>query len=74
MNTSSGAVRHFSQLGSRGFHRQIAAFLESVMTGGPPPVSAQEGLLALQISLAAVESLRTRSVVRFSDIAAQADS
>jgi len=74
MNTSSGAMRHFSQLGSRGFHRQIAAFLESVTTGGPPPVSAQEGLLALQISLAAVESLRTRSVVRFSDIAAQADS
>jgi predicted dehydrogenase len=56
--------RQLSQLGNRGFESQIAALLSAVASGGPSPVPAEEGLLALQTSLAAEESLRTRTAVR----------
>jgi len=60
----AGALpRAISQLGNRGFVAEIDAFLEAVETGGPSPVPAEEGLLALEIALAAVESLRTRRTV-----------
>jgi len=42
---------------------QIKAFLDAVESGGPSPVPAEDGLLALEVALAAVESLRTRRVV-----------
>lgn len=57
-------ARAISQLGNRGFVAQIGAFLDAVGSGGPSPVPAEEALVALQIALAAVESLRTRRVVQ----------
>ena len=58
--------RALSQLGNRGFVAEIAAFLDAVESGGPSPVPAEEGLLALEVALAAVESLRTRRAVQLS--------
>ena len=60
---AGGAARAISQLGNRGFVAEVAAFLDAVESGGPSPVPAEDGLLALQVALAAEESLRTRRVV-----------
>jgi myo-inositol 2-dehydrogenase/D-chiro-inositol 1-dehydrogenase len=69
--TAVGAVKRageprleLTQLGDRGFRAEIAAFLEAVENGAPSPVPAEEGLLALEVALAAAESLRTRRAVR----------
>jgi myo-inositol 2-dehydrogenase/D-chiro-inositol 1-dehydrogenase len=52
-----------NQLGNRGFDAEIAAFLGAVEHGSPSPVPAEEALLALEVSLAAAESLGTGRVV-----------
>jgi len=57
------APRTISQLGNRGFVAEIAAFLDAVESGGPSPVTAEEGLASLEVALAAVESLQSRRVV-----------
>jgi predicted dehydrogenase len=57
------APRAISQLGDRGFRAEIRAFLSAIESGGPSPVPAEEGLLALEIALAAIESLQTRRSV-----------
>jgi predicted dehydrogenase len=56
-------ARSISQLGNRGFVAEIRAFLDAAATGGPSPVPAEDALLALDVALAAVESLRTRRAV-----------
>ena len=61
------AARSVSQLGNRGFVAEIGAFLDAVASGGPSPVPAEDGLLALEVALAAVESLRTRRTVHLTD-------
>jgi myo-inositol 2-dehydrogenase/D-chiro-inositol 1-dehydrogenase len=38
---------------------QLRSFLDAVGQGTPPPVSAEDGLEAVRISLAAIESART---------------
>jgi myo-inositol 2-dehydrogenase/D-chiro-inositol 1-dehydrogenase len=72
--TSVGAVRlagaaprALSQLGNRGFLAEIGAFLDAVESGGPSPVPAEDGRTALEVALAAAESLRTRRVVHLSE-------
>lgn len=45
------------------YFRELSAFLNAVKDGTPPPVSAQDGLAALSLSLAALESARTGRVV-----------
>ena len=69
-STAAGAVRiagaaprAISQLGHRGFDAEIAALLDAVESGGPSPVPAEDGLLALEVALAAAESLITRRAV-----------
>ncbi|QIG43381.1 Gfo/Idh/MocA family oxidoreductase [Nocardioides anomalus] len=64
---AGAAPRTISQLGNRGFVAEVAAFLDAVEDGGPSPVQAEDGRLALEVALAAVESLRTRRVVHLSD-------
>jgi myo-inositol 2-dehydrogenase/D-chiro-inositol 1-dehydrogenase len=61
------AARAVSQLGNRGFVAEVRAFLDAVESGGPSPVPAEDGLLALEVALAAVESLRTRRAVHLPD-------
>jgi myo-inositol 2-dehydrogenase/D-chiro-inositol 1-dehydrogenase len=56
-------ARALSQLGNRGFVAETRAFLDAVASGGPSPVSAEEALLALEVALAATESLRSRRAV-----------
>lgn len=59
-------ARAMSQLGSRGFEAEVAAFLDAATSDGPSPVPAEDGLLSLRLALAATESLRTGRVVHLS--------
>jgi len=60
---AGAAPRAISQLGNRGFRAEISAFLDAIESGGPSPVRPEDGLLALEIALAAIESLQTRRTV-----------
>lgn len=60
---AGAAPQAISQLGNRGFRAEIDAFLDAIESGGPSPVPPDEGLLALEIALAAMESLQTRRTV-----------
>ena len=60
---AGAAPQAISQLGSRGFRAEVSAFLDAIEFGGPSPVPPEEGLLALEIALAAMESLQTRRTV-----------
>ena len=60
---SGQPTQQLSQLGDRGFRAEIAAFLDAVNNGSSSPVAAEEALRALELSLAAAESLRTRRTV-----------
>jgi predicted dehydrogenase len=46
------------------YFRQLSAFIESVDEGTPPPVTAVDGLRAVAIAEAAIESARTGKTVR----------
>jgi len=46
------------------YYKELAAFLDCVTNGTPPPVTGRDGLAALNLSLAALESARTGKVVR----------
>jgi UDP-N-acetylglucosamine 3-dehydrogenase len=63
MGVSEGRmIRH--KIGKREpLREQLAAFARAVATGGPPPVSAADGLLALALAHKLVESGRTREQV-----------
>lgn len=45
------------------YYRQLRGFLESLQKTGAPPVSALDGLMAVSISVAAIESTKTGKVV-----------
>lgn len=45
------------------YYHELNEFLKAVKEGTPPPVSGYDGLMALSISLAALESARTGRVV-----------
>lgn len=53
------AVRNMLMLGSNSFVSQISSFLTSIRNGTPVPVSGEAALTALEIALAANESLHT---------------
>ncbi len=67
LKRAGAAPTAISQLGNRGFVAEIEAFLDAVESGGPSPVPAEDGLLALEVALAATESLETRRVVHLTD-------
>ncbi|CAN5485482.1 Gfo/Idh/MocA family oxidoreductase [soil metagenome] len=46
------------------YYLELRAFLDAVQRGEKPPVTAEDGLAALQVSLAAIESDRTGQKVR----------
>jgi predicted dehydrogenase/threonine dehydrogenase-like Zn-dependent dehydrogenase len=48
----------------KGFSEEIAAFLEAVQTGAPPPIPFESLALTTACTFAAKESLRTRTAVR----------
>lgn len=45
------------------YFRELAAFLTAVKNGTPPPVTGRDGLAALALSLAALESARSGRVI-----------
>lgn len=45
------------------YYRELRAFVDAVATGTPPPVTAEDGLAAVRIAEAAVESARTGGLV-----------
>jgi len=47
------------------YYLEISGFMDAVANGTPPPVSGREGLAALQLSLAALESAQTGKVIYF---------
>lgn len=63
LKLAGAAPQAISQLGNRGFRAEVDAFLAAIEHGTPSPVPAADGLLALEVALAAVESLRTRRTV-----------
>jgi predicted dehydrogenase len=46
------------------YYRELKGFLEAVRSGGKPPVTGYDGLMALSIAMGAIESARTGRVVR----------
>jgi predicted dehydrogenase len=46
------------------YFRELSAFVTAVKTGTPPPVTGHDGLVALGLSLAALESAKTGKVIR----------
>jgi predicted dehydrogenase len=46
------------------YYLELRGFLDAVRNGTPPPVTIEDGLAALSISLAAIESSQTGRVVR----------
>jgi predicted dehydrogenase len=46
------------------YYLEIRGFLDAIQTGTPPPVSGADGVNALAISLAAIESARSGKVVQ----------
>lgn len=63
LKISGAAAQTINQLGNRGFIAEIKVFIDAIESGGPSPLSAEDGLVALEVALAATESLRTRRVV-----------
>ncbi len=63
LHRADGSTVRVDPLGHRGFRAEIAALVDAIRTGSPPPVSAADGLAALRTSLAALESVRTGRVV-----------
>ena len=70
MVASDGTTTRFDPLGDRGFRSEIAAFTAAIRDGDPPPVTAQEGRVALRTALAAHESVRTGRPVEIEPSAA----
>jgi predicted dehydrogenase len=52
-----------------GFDREVGAWLHAIRSGGPPPVSAHDGRVALAAALAAERSLRTGRPERVEGVA-----
>jgi predicted dehydrogenase len=66
----SAAVLPGSPLSEDPYTTQIKAFRAALSGGPPPPVTAADGLAALQIGLAALESARTGRAVRLEPLEA----
>lgn len=45
------------------YYKQLRGFVEALQKGTPPPVSALDGVMAVSIALAAIESTKTGKVV-----------
>jgi predicted dehydrogenase len=59
----AGGVEKVEGLQSNGHGEEIAAFVRAIATGGPVPVAPEDGLAALRIARAALESIRTGAPV-----------
>lgn len=63
-------ARSDQELFATAYVAELAAFVETVRTGGAAPVTGEDARAALQIALAAAESARTGRAVRIEEITA----
>jgi predicted dehydrogenase len=64
---SEGCMTRFAIQRYEPLKAELQAFIEALRTGGPMPVSGEDGLLALRLALALVESGQTHRVVEVGD-------
>ncbi|MDP2991597.1 MAG: gfo/Idh/MocA family oxidoreductase, partial [Kiritimatiellota bacterium] len=60
---SEGIMTRFELQRQEPLKAELKAFLQAVESGNPVPVSGEDGLEALRLSLALVESGRTHQVI-----------
>lgn len=51
-----------------GYHRELEAFVDCVQTGDEPPIDISEGIAAIRLSLAAIESVDRGEPVTVSEV------
>jgi myo-inositol 2-dehydrogenase/D-chiro-inositol 1-dehydrogenase len=51
-----------------GFDREIAAFVKTLEEGSPPPITGEQGKMALAVCLAAERSLETEDAVQIAEV------
>ncbi len=66
---SADTVRSDQELFAAAYTAELAAFVDAVRTGGPAPVDGKDARAALQIALAAAESVRSGRPVRIEELA-----
>jgi myo-inositol 2-dehydrogenase / D-chiro-inositol 1-dehydrogenase len=62
-------VRGDQELFAGAYTAELAAFVDAVRTGTPPPVTGEDARAALEIALAAAESVRAGRPVRIDEVA-----
>jgi len=63
VHTEGGETELFDDLDANMFEREIAAFAEAIREDKPVAAGAEDGMIALQVSLAALRSIETGQVV-----------
>lgn len=66
LTESDGVNRHFASptaLDDDPYYQELAHFVDCIVNGATPRVTAHDALMAVKISLAAIESVRTGQVV-----------
>lgn len=66
---SADTVRSDQELFACAYTAELAAFVEAVGAGTPPPVSGEDARAALSIALAAIESVKAGRPVRLDEVA-----
>jgi myo-inositol 2-dehydrogenase/D-chiro-inositol 1-dehydrogenase len=61
-------LNFFMERYAESYRNEMAAFVETIRTGGPAPVDANDGLLAVVIGLAAAKSAREHRPVKLVEI------
>jgi myo-inositol 2-dehydrogenase/D-chiro-inositol 1-dehydrogenase len=61
-------VRGDQELFADAYTGELAAFVEAVRAGSPPPVTGEDARAALAIALAAAESVRAHRPVRLEEV------
>ncbi len=65
---SEGSMTRFALQRYEPLKAELQAFLHTLQTGEPIPISGEEGIAALNLALALVESGRTHQVVEYSNV------
>ncbi len=63
VQTEGGETELFDDLDANMFEREIAAFAEAIREDKPVATGGEDGMIALQVSLAALQSIETGQVV-----------
>jgi predicted dehydrogenase len=64
---SEGSMTRFAIQRHEPLKAELQAFVSALETGDPVPVSGEDGLVALRLALALIESGRTHQVIEVSN-------